>query len=228
MPDDPSKENNAASEKYYTRPAEDRYAHFHESNTVKEHPKATPGGNRFVCWRCEVPFTVTRNAKKLKLLREGVIKRPLCPSCDTRDNDLAAGVTHCLRVLGGSCQVSDVVGVYSDEKRAKTLFQDPFATLRQKYQGRDALCLQDIEGWIWDGTLRFDEKGHLAKPSESFIKQLKFREQVREIRNEIHEQLKPKPKVESDAGKESGLSRRKEDGGASIGAHYWDAMKEKK
>ena len=91
--------------------------------------------NKFTCWHCKMPFILSRNSKKLPLLHDGVIKRALCVQCEKRDNELASGVNQCLRLFGGNCSVAEIVAVYTDDKKARQLFKDPFSLVRRVYRG---------------------------------------------------------------------------------------------
>ncbi len=206
---------------YHTRESEERY---HKPHSKEDPFDLTKRNNRFVCWHCGGPFIVSRNARKLQLIRDGIIKRPLCAPCDKRDIDLSAAVNQCLKMLGGHCSVADVLALYTDERRAKQYFRDPYKQVRMVYKGKDALCMRDIEGWLEDGTLRTEDDGSISAQTKSYMRELEFRAQVREVKEDIRRKETPPP-PELDDGSIA-VSRRKEDGGASVGAHYRNIMKE--
>jgi len=177
-----------------------------------------------MCRHCGIPFSVIRNARKLQLLREGIIKRALCAPCEERDRELLTAVNQCLRVLGGACTVAEVVGIYSDEKLGRSLFKDPFAKVRVRYKGKDALTIQDIDGWIEEGVIQFDEHGQIKPKAKGFLHDLELRQRVREARDDMVDKQKPKDTFPDEGGTVF-VSRRSKKGGAAVGAEYWETVK---
>ncbi|HOE11563.1 MAG TPA: hypothetical protein PLQ35_11935 [bacterium] len=216
-----SDRNKGPDTQYYTRESQSRYS----PSGKNPQAAAVTESNRFVCRHCGIPFAVIRNARKLQLLREGIIKRPLCAPCQERDRELLTAVNQCLRVLGGACTVAEVVGIYSDETLARSLFKDPFVKVRARYNGKETLTVQDIEGWIEEGVIQFDEHGQIKPKPKGFLHDLELRQQVREAREEMIDKQKPKDTFPDEGGTVF-VSRRSKKGGASIGAEYWETLKD--
>lgn len=182
--------------------------------------------DRLECSHCTVPLPKNFRQKIEWVAGQEIKKRPLCNACSNRDRALLIASLDCMRLYGGMITLHEVTDIYSNIHRAKQMFLDPFAKVRQRYTGRDGLNIRDLQAWVHEGILKISNDSKLSVQYSKFREELLEQEAMGAQESEEAEPDKFPTQTKVDA-LNNFLSRLRDGGGAATGKYRWQASKNK-
>ncbi len=174
------------------------------------------------CSHCGIPLKKYKKPSIQFINGREIKKRPLCVLCEKRDRDLLLATNDCIRLYGSMISLYEVFDLYEDTKRAKKMHFDPFAKVRDVYQGREKLTIEDIEGWVEEGIIELSKDKKLTARASEAREKIEQEIEKQDIPEEDKIETPNKVKENFDPNT---LSRLREEGGASVGKHRWSLRK---